>query len=163
VPERVLWLGGQTQARLATRPATVDPSCNTAVRDECTLARRWLARVQDRAAATRNVVRALADGRRVLTEAIRVARLGTDLMPEAYSGGAVAFPAARTDDPPCMTRLGELVKVSQAHRGQDDDIVTQCGIEMQKVRPTLARSRVDCAAALDWAEALQPSQFVILC
>mmetsp|Transcript_16178 Transcript_16178/g.41963 ORF Transcript_16178/g.41963 Transcript_16178/m.41963 type:complete len:424 (-) Transcript_16178:45-1316(-) len=142
LPERVIWLADQTETKAATRPILDDPAYRELVAKECTLARRWLARIQDRVIGTRNAMRTFEAARQTLANHLASMKVGLDLMPDTYSGAVAHFPAARFDDPPCLSHVAELYRASQTRRSADEKAIAACGRE-------LSAAQEDVQQALD--------------
>eukprot|EP00037_Helgoeca_nana_P006372 m.58831 g.58831 ORF g.58831 m.58831 type:complete len:424 (-) comp17259_c0_seq1:191-1462(-) len=134
VPERMLWLGGVSKAKSSTRPTSDDPEYLTVLSAERALAKKWLARIQDRAQGTRNAMKTLGESRAVLANHLKTMKIGTDLMTDTYSGAVASFPAARFDDPPCLVRLAELYSASKERRLIDERDIEACSNELMEAR-----------------------------
>jgi hypothetical protein len=101
---------------------------------ERALAKKWLARIQDRARGTRNAMKTLGESRAVLANHLKTMKIGTDLMTDTYSGAVASFPAARFDDPPCLVRLAELYSASKERRLIDERDIEACSNELMEAR-----------------------------
>lgn len=143
VPERVLWLSDVSRAKSSNRPTPDDPNYRVELEDEAALARRWLLRLQDRARGTKNAMKTFGESRGVLANYLKTLKIGTDLLTDSYSGAATGFPAARFDDPPCLTRLAEQFSASQDRRAADEAMIKECGVDLTEAREKVQNSLDD--------------------